>query len=73
MQEFESVRVSKLLTPTREITGTESVTRQPVVGDLGTIVHVDSAGYWVESIAPDLRTIWLACFDESEIEVVRGG
>jgi hypothetical protein len=39
-RELEVVRVVRLLTPTREVDGTAGLSRQPRVGDVGSIVHV---------------------------------
>jgi len=53
--ELDVVKVIRLATPTRDVGGTERVRRQPMVGDLGTVVAVRSPtsglpGYYVESV-----------------------
>ena len=72
MNEYAVVRVVRLLVPERPVTGSDGLTRQPRVGDVGTIVHVlkaDSA-YIVECSDDEGQALWIADFDAFEFEVV---
>jgi hypothetical protein len=63
------VRIVKLLTPSREFTGTEGVRRPPRIGDEGTIVLVyDPQTFAVEMIDENGMTVWLADFKAEELE-----
>ena len=73
--ELDHVRVVRLNHPTREVTGTERVRRQPVVGDSGTVValvkHASKPpGYDVECVDAAGMTLWLAEFDRDELALV---
>ncbi len=73
-KEYDVVKVVRLLTDSRRIDGTESIMRQPQVGDVGTIVYVlddsgDESKYIVESVNQDGMTVWLADFNHSELEL----
>lgn len=73
-EEYDVVRVTRLLTPHRQVDGTEGVMRQPEVGDLGTVVHIlhDAGGNWkymVECVDRGGMTVWLCDFDHQELEV----
>jgi len=73
-KEYDVVKVVSLLTESRRIDGTDSIMRQPKIGDVGTIVNVlDDAGYEskyiVESVNQDGMTVWLADFKHSELEL----
>jgi hypothetical protein len=73
-KEYDVVKVVSLLTDSRRIDGTESIMRQPQVGDVGTIVYVlddsgDESKYIVESVDQDGMTVWLADFKHSELEL----
>jgi len=73
--ELDQVRVVRLNHPTREVTGTERVRRQPAVGDLGTVVALlkhgsNPPGYYVECVDADGLTLWLAGFDRDELALV---
>jgi hypothetical protein len=72
MEELSVVKVVHLLTEDRHFDGSDRVMRPPQVGDTGTIVHVNAPGksYIVESVDHDGYTIWLADFDEAELELV---
>ena len=66
--ELDVVVVRVLQSPTRQVDGTDSVMRQPRVGDQGTVVHVlGSREYAVESVDVAGRTRWLADFAEGEL------
>ncbi len=70
-KELDVVRIVKLLQPTRPFEGTKGATRPPQVGDLGTIVaDYNGLGYWVESVASDGTTVWLADFAPDELELL---
>ena len=73
--ELDEVRVVHLNHPEREISGTERVQRQPVVGDVGTVVALlkrayHPPGYYVECVDANGLTVWLAAFDRDELELV---
>jgi hypothetical protein len=72
VKEYDGVRVVRLKTPGRHFDGTENVKRQPEVGDVGTIVHVNAPGenYIVESVDSGGYTVWLADFSFNELEIV---
>lgn len=70
-KEFDVVRISRLLQPTRPFQGSEGVSRHPQVGDKGTIVAVYGGSmYCVESVASDGMTVWVADFAPEELELV---
>ena len=74
MQEYDVVRSTRLLTPSRENSGTETVMRQPQVGDVGTIVYVlHDAGtdskYVVECGDEDGMTVWFRDFNHNELRL----
>jgi hypothetical protein len=67
--EYDVVVIRALHSPERQVIGTDGFKRQPQVGDSGTIVHVLAPRqYSVESVHPDGWTIWLADFEEDELE-----
>jgi hypothetical protein len=72
MNELALVRVVRLAAPERDVTGTDGATRQPRIGDVGTVVFVlePGAAYTVECIDDDGMTAWLADFDAHELEPV---
>ncbi len=67
---YDTVRLVRLLTPQRDITGTEAALAQPAVGDQGTIVDVPGDRYLVEDVTPDGGTRWLAEFEAAELDLV---
>ena len=73
-QLFSRVRVSRLLTPQRTVSGSGAKTRQPEVGDTGTVVeyfgNFEGATYLVESVDADGMTVWLAEFSPQELVLV---
>ena len=74
--ELDVVRVVILRHASREFTGTDAVTRQPQVGDVGTIVHEhDAVGsedpVVVEMVDDHGATVWVADFERSELELVQ--
>lgn len=71
MEEYSIVRIVRLLpNEDRFIDRSEGIKRQPEVGDSGTIVHINEPGksYIVECCDEEGQTIWLADFDELELE-----
>jgi len=72
MEEYDVVRVVRLLKPNREFDGSEGFKRAPQVGDTGTIVHVYPADkdFIIEAVAKDGYTIWLADFSSEELEKI---
>jgi hypothetical protein len=71
LRELDVVRVCRLFTSTRRIDGTPTVLRLPMIGDIGTIVHVLSEdAFTVECVDADGLTVWLADFTGGELEVV---
>jgi hypothetical protein len=73
VQEYQTVRVRRLLRPPEEYDGWGLNVRPPQVGDVGTIVDILRApgfpdDYVVEASLPDGTTLWLADFSEEELE-----
>lgn len=70
ISEIETVRVVRLNDPSRPVIGSGAHTRQPQVGDVGTVVSVMGGGTWftVECVNSDGKTSWLCDFDRAEIE-----
>ena len=68
----DSVRIVRLLAPSRPFDGTRSAARAPRVGDTGTVVDVlpNEAGFQVESVDDQGATVWLATFVTTELELV---
>jgi hypothetical protein len=70
-QLFSRVRVSRLLTPQRAVSGSGPKTRQPEVGDTGTVVeyfgNLEGPTYLVEKVDAEGTTVWLAEFSPQEL------
>ena len=70
-QLFSRVRVSRLLTPQRAVSGSGAKTRQPEVGDTGTVVeyfgNCEGPTYLVENVDTEGSTVWLAEFSPQEL------
>jgi catabolite regulation protein CreA len=68
---FQSVRVTQLIDSDLPFGGSRSVERAPAVGDVGMIVDIvpNVNACIVECVDDDGLTIWLASFDESELEL----
>ncbi len=67
-RELDVVLVRTLLVPTRNVTGTDRVVRQPRVGDQGAIVHILGAEHCiVECVDSSGLTSWLADFHVDEL------
>jgi hypothetical protein len=74
IEELDVVRVVALHQKGRAHEGTESVKREPRVGDMGTVVHVyePKAGeplFAVEAIDKDGLTLWLADLKGAELKL----
>jgi len=66
--ELDVVVIRALLEPTRNVTGTDRVVRQPRVGDQGAIVHIlGSEHCMVECVDSSGLTWWLADFQFDEL------
>jgi len=75
IREYDVVRVIRLRTKNRTISGSAGVTRPPRVGDIATVVHEyipenPTAPVIVENVGEDGMTIWIADFERDEIELV---
>jgi len=75
--EYDVVRVCRLLVPDRPFQGSPGVSREPRVGDVGAIVQVaasstdaGAATYIVECVADNGYTVWMADFSAAELELV---
>ena len=74
LEEYEVVRVAKLLGGERHVDGTEGAVRQPEIGDLGTVLErlgPTEDGfecYIVECVGEGGVTVWLADFSGAELE-----
>ena len=76
-KELDIVRVVKLIMPNekRGNMGAADIKRDPIAGDVGTIVHVHSKvkgleqAYIVECCDNEGRPYWLADFLEAELEI----
>jgi uncharacterized protein DUF4926 len=67
-KELDVVVVRALRSSTRHVAGTDTVKRQPVVGDEGAVVHVLAPGnYIVECVNSSGYTVWLCDFVEDEL------
>jgi hypothetical protein len=70
-QLYSRVRVSRLLTSHRAVSGSGAKTRQPEVGDTGTVVeyfgNIEGPTYLVENVDAEGATVWLAEFSAQEL------
>lgn len=65
---FDTVRITRLLVPDRDVDGSSATPPQPRVGEEGTVVEVLGDDlYLVERATADGRTIWLAEFRVQEL------
>ena len=70
-QPLDSVRVTRLVVPTREVDGFSAEPPQPRVGESGIVVEpLGDDLYLVERATDDGRTLWLAEFHASELELL---
>jgi hypothetical protein len=68
----DSVRVTRLLFPSRDVDGASAIPPQPRIGEQATVV--DALGedlYLVERATDDGRTLWMAEFHGAELELLR--
>lgn len=75
IQEYDRVRVIRIIRPDREFEGTDGVARSPRVGDVATVCHEyqpddSTAIVAVEMVDSRGYTVWLADFDRTELELV---
>jgi hypothetical protein len=74
IEELDLVRVVALHRESRDHEGTESVKRQPRVGDVGAVVHVYSPvsgapNFAVEAVDKEGLTLWVADFEANELKL----
>lgn len=68
---LDVVRITSVGTTERTVDGSPGVVRQPVVGDIGSIVHVlGPTRFIVECVDSNGLTVWISDFDLDEIQVV---
>ena len=71
-EQFDIVRVTRLLVPDREVDGSSAEPPQPRVGEEGTIVEVlGDDVYLAERVTADGYTVWVAEFSEAELALVQ--
>jgi hypothetical protein len=69
---FDTVRVTRLLVPDREVDGSSATPPQPRVGEEGAVVEVlGDDVYLVERVTDDGHTVWLAEFSAQELTLSR--
>jgi len=67
----DTVRIVRLLTDERDVTGSAAEPPQPRAGEVGTVVDdVGDGIYLVEQLTADGYTRWLAEFAREELELV---
>jgi hypothetical protein len=67
----DTVRVARLLVPSREVTGSSSSPPQPRIGEEGEVVaDVGDGLLLVEHLTADGQTVWMAEFLMAELELV---
>jgi hypothetical protein len=74
IEALDVVRVVALQREGREYEGTESVKRQPRVGDIGAVVHAYPAAsgkalFEVEAVDRNGLTVWVAAFEAAELKL----
>ena len=75
LDELDTVRVVRLLTPNRHFDSSYAEGRSPHVGDEGVIVYVHRQNsaptlYTVESVDTNGYTLWLADFVPEELSLI---
>jgi hypothetical protein len=78
LQEYDVVRIKALLLSESErmILGSNEIKRKPVLGDIGTIVHIpqvrggDTKIFIVECTNNEGKTYWISDFTIDELELV---
>jgi hypothetical protein len=79
LEEYDLVRIKALLLSETERMNlvSDDITRKPVLGDIGTIVHIPPVGigdpkiFIVESSNNEGKTYWISEFIIEELELVR--
>jgi hypothetical protein len=66
-REFDTVRVVRLLSPTRRYDGTDGTKRPPAIGDVATIVNLTEESVSCEMVDDAGNTVWLADFTADEL------
>ena len=67
----DSVRVARLLFPSRNVDGASAKPPQPRIGERATVVDTLGEGlYLVERATDDGRTVWVAEFHGAELELI---
>jgi hypothetical protein len=70
-RELDVVRITSIGTAERTVDGSPGFVRQPLVGDVGTIVHVvGPTRFIVECLDTEGMTVWISDFDLDEVQVV---
>lgn len=70
-QRLDEVRVVRLVVAAREVDGSGAEPPQPRLGESGIVVEpLGDDLYLVERVTDDGRTLWLAEFHASELELV---
>jgi hypothetical protein len=72
IREYDVVKIVALEVLDRHYDGTEAVSRAPMLGDCGSVVHVfpGAARVTVEAVNDDGGTLWLADFSVTELEII---
>lgn len=72
LDEHDVVKVRSLRVARREVEGSPGICRQPLIGDVGTVVNVlDCANFLIECVDDDGATIWLSDFHRDELELIQ--
>jgi hypothetical protein len=67
-RELDVVVVRRLIVPTRTVTGTDGVVRQPRIGDQGAVVRLLGSGRClVECVDSSRSPLWLSEFHSDEL------
>ena len=70
----DTVRIARLMIPSRDVDGPDIVPPQPRVGDIATVVGaLGDDLYLVEHATDDGRSLWMAEFHLGELELVARG
>ena len=68
--EFDTVRVTRLLSPTRYVSSSSDPSILPAVGDEGTVIDIQPGEYGVEDVDRNGYTRWFAYFTAEELTLV---
>ena len=70
----DTVRIARLMIPSRDVDGPDLTPPQPRVGDIATVVGaLGDDLYLIEHATDDGRSLWLAEFHIGELELVARG